>query len=285
MSAAQAVRNRRRAPGPARAGTPRGTVLLLAALALGAVLRPDVALAAGTPILVYHRFGASVADSMTVTTRSFESQLQAIESGGYRVIPLRQLVEHMVANGPPLPARAVVITADDGHRSVYTEMLPVVRRHAVPVTLFVYPSAISNADYALRWEELAELRATGLFDVQSHTYWHPNFFRERRHLDAEAWNRLVDTQLLRSKQVLEQRLGGRVDLLAWTFGQWDAELAAHARRAGYIAAFTLERRPAREGDELMALPRYLVTDALSPAAFDAILREAAGNTAGSEARR
>jgi Polysaccharide deacetylase len=50
------------------------------------------------------------------------------------------------------------------------------------VTLFVYPSAVSNAAYALTWEQLRELQATGLVDIQSHTYWHPNFREEKRRL-------------------------------------------------------------------------------------------------------
>lgn len=45
--------------------------------------------------------------------------------------------------------------------------------HEVPVTLFVYPSAISNATYAMTWEQLDTLHRTGLFDIGSPTYWHP----------------------------------------------------------------------------------------------------------------
>jgi len=239
-----------------------------------------MASAMALPILVYHRFGPRVADSMTVRTAAFEAQLRQLEDKDYHVIPLRQLVDHLVAHGPPPPPRSVGFTVDDGQRSVYTELLPVVRRHRIPVTLFVYPSAISNAPYALTWEQLAELRATGLFDIQSHSYWHPHFPREKRKLDSDAYARFVDMQLSKSKQVLEKRLGGRVDLLAWPFGLHDADLRARAARAGYVAAFTLERRSLREGDDPMALPRYLITDAVDGKAFAAILRQADGVGAG-----
>jgi peptidoglycan/xylan/chitin deacetylase (PgdA/CDA1 family) len=226
------------------------------------------------PILVYHRFGAQAVDSMTVRTLAFEAQLRQIQAGGYRVIPLRRLVDGLAGVDPPPPPGSVVITVDDGHRSVYTEMMPLVRQHPIPVTLFIYPSAISNAAYALTWEQLAELRAGGWIDIQSHTYWHPNFFRERRRLDPGAYTRFVDMQLERSRQVLEKGLGGRVDLLAWPFGLQDAYLRERAARAGYVAAFTLDRRPARSGDDPMALPRYLITDGVSGKAFAAILHEA-----------
>jgi peptidoglycan/xylan/chitin deacetylase (PgdA/CDA1 family) len=86
-------------------------------------------------ILVYHRFGPVVADSMTVRTATFRWQLQYLREHGYQVIPLRALLEWRLGLGPPPPARSVVITADDGHRSVFTEMMPLVREFAVPVTL------------------------------------------------------------------------------------------------------------------------------------------------------
>ncbi len=262
-------------------GRSPGFALLITLAAVLIAAMPKASLALELPILVYHRFGPRVSDSMTVKTEVFESQLRALEQRGYHVIPLRQLVDHLVAQGAPPPPRSVVITVDDDHRSVYTELLPVVLRHRIPVTLFVYPSAISNASYAMTWQQLHELRATGLFDIQSHTYWHPNFVREKRRLSTAAYRRFVDWQLLESKQILEARAGGRVDLLAWPFGLHDAELEDRARKAGYLAAFTIERRSARSNDNPMAIPRYLITDAVSERAFNAIL-DAAKPAADSE---
>ena len=59
-------------------------------------------------------------------------------------------------------------------------MLPLARKYNVPVTVFIYPSAISNAKYAMTWDQLRELKRSGLFDFQGHTYWHPNFKRDRK---------------------------------------------------------------------------------------------------------
>ena len=145
------------------------------------------------------------------------------------------------------------------------------RRRGVPVTLFVYPSAVSNAAYALTWEQLRELQATGLVDVQSHTYWHPNFLVEKRRLSAQAYEHLVDDQLRRSKTVLEERLGATVDLLSWPFGIHDDDLRQRAAHAGYVGAVALERRHATVRDPIMALQRYLVTDGDQGARFEALL--------------
>jgi peptidoglycan/xylan/chitin deacetylase (PgdA/CDA1 family) len=139
-------------------------------------------------------------------------------------------------------------------------MLPLVQRYRVPVTLFVYPSAVSNAAYALRWEQIRQLQETGLFDIQSHTYWHPNFRREKRRLAPEQYRQFVAQQLRRAKDTLEGQLGVTVNLLSWPFGIYDDELIAHAAAAGYVGAVTLDRRPATPMDRVMALPRYLMTD-------------------------
>ena len=222
------------------------------------------------PILVYHRFAPAVTDRMTVTISLFESHLRYLRDNGYTVVPLRQLVQYRLTGALP-PSRSVVITADDGHRSVYAHMLSLARLYQTPVTLFVYPSAISNAAYALTWEQLWELKETGLFEVQSHSYWHPNLKEEKRRLSSKEYEKFVDIQLRKSKETLEKELKENVDMLAWPFGIFDDELIGKAVKAGYIAAFTLEGRHATLSDPLMALPRYLMTQAQQRSAFVELL--------------
>src|SRR6185369_2951120 len=103
---------------------------------------PDV------PILLYHRFGPAVVDGMTIKTSVFEEHLKYLKENGYHVIPLRQLVDYYLKKGPAPAPKSVVIVEDDAHKSVYSDMLPLAKKYNIPVTVFVYPSAISNAKYA-----------------------------------------------------------------------------------------------------------------------------------------
>jgi len=223
------------------------------------------------PVLCYHRFGPKVADSMTVTTKVFEAQMQWLKDHQYTVIPLRTLVNYLRGQGPPPPPKSVVITADDAHKTVYTEMLSVVRKYNIPVTLFVYPSCVSNASYAMTWEQLKALQATGLFDMQSHTFWHPNFKKEKKKLKPEEYKKLVDAQLVKSKASLEKRFGGTVDVLAWPFGIYDDELEKDAAKAGYVVAFSIDRRNAQPSEKMMAQPRYLMVNGDGVKNFEAIV--------------
>ncbi len=154
---------------------------------------------------------------MTVTTPVFESHLQYIKDQGLQVISLRQMVNHYRQESI-LPSRLVVLTADDGHRTIYTEAFPLLKKYQMSMTVFLYPSAISNAPYAMTWDQVRELKETGLFDFQSHTFWHPNFKKDRQKMAPAEYEQSVWMQLKKSKATLEKRLGSTVDMLAWPFG-------------------------------------------------------------------
>ena len=225
----------------------------------------------GVTILVYHRFGPTVQDAMTVRTSTFRWQLAYLEQHGYPIVPLRSVVSHLSGRGPAPPPRAVVITADDGHGTVFTDMFPAVRERRIPVTLFIYPSAISNAAYAMRWEQIERLRQTGLFEIESHTFWHPNFNTERRRLTPAAYRTFVAGQFAKSKTALRNHLGVEPTMVAWPFGICNDELSSLAREGGFAAGFTLGQRMVTADDDIMALPRFLVTDVATGARFAAML--------------
>lgn len=233
---------------------------------------PACAVEGTAAILVYHRFGPTVGDSMTTRTTVFEAQLARLRQEGYAIVPLADAVAGL-AGKTRLAPKTVAITVDDGHRSVYTDLLPIVRRERLPVALFIYPSAISNASYAMTWQQLAEIVATGLVEVHSHTYWHPDFRVERRRLAPDRYRAFVRGQLEKPRGVLKSRLGVDAPFLAWPFGIHDAELEAAAGAAGYRAAFTLGERHATRADAPLALPRYLIVDASGVGGLIRLLRD------------
>ncbi|HEX5330002.1 polysaccharide deacetylase family protein [Sulfuricurvum sp.] len=210
------------------------------------------------PVLCYHRFGVEVADSMTIKNSAFAEQMEWLKTNGYTVISLDTAMQYEQGKIKSIPTKSVVITVDDGHKSVYSDMAPIVKKYKIPVTLFIYPSAISNAKYAMTWEQLRELETTKLFHVESHTYWHPNFKKEKKSLSAEEYAKSVDKQLNGSKKKLEEKMGHEIKYLAWVFGIYDDALLVDVKKAGYTAAFTIDRKHASSSDNPMALGRYMV---------------------------
>ncbi|NWG01522.1 MAG: polysaccharide deacetylase family protein, partial [Syntrophaceae bacterium] len=221
------------------------TTLLITLLVILSLIDPISAWGSiHVPILLYHRFGHIASDTMTVTTSLFESHLNYLKGNDYQVIRLVDLIDYYYGKRRPFPPRVAVITVDDGHFSVYREMFPLIKKHKIPVTLFIYPSAISNASYAMTWGQLKEMKETGYFDFQSHTFWHPNFKIEKTRLVPSEYESFVDMQLKKSKKKLEEELKVNVNMLAWPFGIYDNDLIRKAREAGYWATFTMERHPA-----------------------------------------
>jgi peptidoglycan/xylan/chitin deacetylase (PgdA/CDA1 family) len=210
------------------------------------------------PILCYHNFNPTKPGSMNLTPQRFEMQIQWLKDNGFTIIPLQQAVDYLQGKSVNLPAKPIVITDDDGWKSVYTYMLPIVKKYNIPVTLFIYPGTISEGKNALTWEELKALQATGLFDIQGHTYSHPNFKHAKKAMSPANYAKFVTKELVTSKQILEEKMGKKITLLAWPFGIYDPYLEQAAKNAGYVMAFTIDYKAANRSFRPEAQPRFMI---------------------------
>lgn len=222
------------------------------------------------PILLYHRFAPTAPNAFTVTIKEFEEQMNYLKAKGYQVIPLESLVDYYLGRGSPPPPRAVAITIDDGHASVYRYAFPILRRYGFPATLFIYPCCIEHASYALTWPQIREMANQGL-EVGSHTRFHPNFKIERRRLTPEAYEALAAREFTSSKKILEERLQRPISYLSYPFGVHDEVLERKGFEAGYLAMLTLVRQPCQPTSNRGALGRYLITPHTSLHSFAGIL--------------
>jgi hypothetical protein len=81
-------------------------------------------------VLTYHRFGTAARDPFCVAPGAFEAQI-AYLADRKLVISLTQFEEFIAGRGS-LPQGAVLITVDDGFRSLYLTALPILRHYDVP---------------------------------------------------------------------------------------------------------------------------------------------------------
>jgi peptidoglycan/xylan/chitin deacetylase (PgdA/CDA1 family) len=222
------------------------------------------------PILCYHNLNPTKPGSMNMTPQKFESQIKWLVDNGFTIIPLKQAVEYLQGKRESLPNKSIVVTADDGWKSVYTYMYPIIKKYNIPVTLFIYPQTISNGKNAMTWEELKKLQQTGLFDIQSHTYSHPNFKHAKKNMSPVNFEKYVSSELVKSKTILEEKTGNKISFLAWPFGIYNDYLEQAAAKAGYVMSFTIDAIPANNSFRAEAEPRYMIVDGLSVKTFQAI---------------
>ncbi len=188
------------------------------------------------PVLAYHRFGAA-GSKMVVTPEAFDQQLQALAEDGVSVQRLAAL-RGFLSGQEALPAKSVVITVDDGHESFYRLAFPLLRKHGVPVTLFVPSDAVGTRE-TLTWEQLQEMVATGLVDVQAHSKSARNLV-ERAPGDSDlAYRRGLEVEVQAPRKAIEQRLPGvTVTHFAFPFGQANASLLDTLQRNAFELGLT-----------------------------------------------
>ena len=190
------------------------------------------------PVLLYHDFSKTRSSKMKVLETAFEEQMRFLKENGYHVIPLERFLRFM-AFKEPIPEKSVVITIDDGWKSLYTIAYPILKKYQFPATLFVYTDFIGG-NKALTWDQIKELADNG-FDIECHTKTHRYLTKLQ---DGETFERFFDSveqELVYPKKVLKQKLNRECSCLAYPYGKTSSLVAAMARKNGYRAAFTVAR--------------------------------------------
>ena len=116
--------------------------------------------------------------------------------------------------GQPLPPRSVLVTFDDGYRSVLDVGLPVLRRYGVRPVVYLLPGHVGNSE-PFWWEVVAALSPTPADEIRRLKKV-PNSHREAAvdALQSAASPRLQQSQLTWEEA---QELGVEVDLGNHTF--------------------------------------------------------------------
>jgi peptidoglycan/xylan/chitin deacetylase (PgdA/CDA1 family) len=199
-------------------------------------------------LLAYHAVGAG---SLAIPEPALRAQLSLLRRRGYVGLTAAE-AERRRQDGT-LPPRTLVVTFDDGFRSVLRAKA-ILDEVGFPATVFAVTSFVESgeplrwpgleqSEESLGWPELELLREAG-WEIGSHTATHQLLTDLD---DAELERELVD-----SRATIRKRLGS-CETLAYPYGRADDWTAAAAARAGYLAAFTLGR--AHRSDEPLRRPR------------------------------
>lgn len=189
------------------------------------------------PILCYHRFGLDKS-KMVVAPSDFARQMDYLAQHDYRVVRLGDLIEFLQGKRA-LPKRAVVITMDDGYKSVYQHAFPVLRRLGFPATVFVYSDYV-GAREGLTWKEMQEMTASGLVDIQPHSKTHSNLgFAQPGEGESDYQHRLqAETQAPLND--ISKNLGIPVHTFAYPYGDTNKDVIEQLKQRDYRLAVTVQ---------------------------------------------
>lgn len=223
-------------------------------------------------ILMYHRISAGEAGNLYErSSAEFEKDLVYLKQNRIRVIDFNDL-ENIVSGVENLTTHAAVITFDDGDHSWYTEAMPLLRRHRMKATFFLWASKIGS-DSFLDWDEVEIMSSyswdggTRPFSFGSHTMSHQYLMTMKAALGGgEAFQAYLDEELGGSKILIDSHIHGTVEALALPYGDGagDADVITAARRHGYRFIRTSERNvtgsPSSDLFRLPSLPLLNDTD-------------------------
>lgn len=184
---------------------------------------------ANMPILMYHDLndGTQPCNSMTVTAARMEADLKWLSDNGYTTVLPREL-----AAGVPLPDKPVMITFDDGYRSNYDILFPLLKKYDMKASISIVVSATDKgSEHALTWDMCREMTDSGLVEIDSHTYdlHNPdscgayknegdNGIQRHRWEGLRSYNSRVIDDIIKSYDRIQKETGQPPSMLAYPYG-------------------------------------------------------------------
>src|SRR5437773_1846637 len=262
------------------------------------ITKPVVDQTAQTIIFCYHRLVDKIRYPGTeITPAAFEAQMKELKDRGITVISMQDLLAWKRGE-KNIPPRCAVISFDDGWKSQYEVAWPIMKKFEYPFTMFIYTEGVRGGSLgggeAITWEQLADMRDNGV-DIEAHTATHqdlredhtimvanPGGKRSRTKLTGPQYEQWVRNEVVGCKELLEQRLGIKVNCFAVPFGNYNEHVKELARNAGYEAMFTVYGQPITFTSALDSLGRYAI-EANKPKVFEDAVKMIGASSAGGPA--
>ncbi|HWH96469.1 MAG TPA: polysaccharide deacetylase family protein [Baekduia sp.] len=211
------------------------------------------------PILVYHHLATPAKGdphaSLWVEPGRFRAQLRALAAAGFHAVTLDRVQRAWHGSGPPLPARAIVITFDDGFPEQDAVAGPALRARRWPAVLNLQ---LNRLDVRGGLARAAVRRMIGDgWEIDDHSVTHPDLTRVD---DAR-----LRAEVAASRATLRRELGVAADYFCYPYGRADARVRRAVKAAGFRGATTVRAAHATARDDPFALPRIVVRRAWTPA--------------------
>jgi len=228
-------------------------------------------------------------DDDAITADRLVSFFDWLRSNGWTVISLDD-VSRAAQGEKSLPARAVLLSFDDGYESLYTRVYPLALAYGYPIVSalvgdWMIPAAGSKVHYGNRevpretfitWDQAREMQRSGLVEFALHSrslhqevIGNPqgntlpsavtrSYAPELGYQSEAALAQAVHADLEAGRALIQRELGRPPRALAWPYGRYNDIGTRVARSLGFEFAFTLDGGPSSPGAPF-AIARYLPT--------------------------
>ena len=293
----QAVTDKQQPAGSAAPAAAAATAAPVVA-ATPKIKKPVVDQTAQVLIFCYHRLVDKIRYPGTeITPAAFEAEMKELKDKGITVISMQDLLAWKRGE-KNIPPRCAVISFDDGWKSQYEVAWPILKKYGYPFTMFIYTEGVRGGALgggeAITWEQLADLRDNGV-DIQAHSATHqdlreghtvmiiePGGKRSKKKLTGADYEKWVQNEVVGCKELLEQRLGIKVNCYAVPFGNYNEHVKELARNAGYEAMFTVYGQPITFTSPMDSIGRYAI-EANKPKVFADAVNMIGASTGGGTA--
>ena len=219
------------------------------------------------PVLCYHRVLPKALSLYDITPAMLEKHFQLFIKNGFHPITALQYITYQ--KQPELfPIKPIVLTFDDGNKSHYQYVLPLLKKFGFKATFFIYPSVIARKSTKLiTWDELSEMAHDGM-DIESHTMTHPFLTDIKSTLASPPYLKWLDHEFKDSKTTIEKNLNIKVSLLAYPFGWYNNIIEKEAVEAGYTGIFTVNWGTNSFSENPLRIKRKVISSSLDLAGLD-----------------
>lgn len=199
-------------------------------------------------IMMYHSVENNSNKFNNVKIKNFERQLKFLRKNKYNILKLKNFLEIMQKK-KILNSKNIVITFDDGDKSLYLNVFPILKKYQIPVTIFLISGFIGKEGY-LKKEEIVEMYNSGLVDFGAHTVNH-----HKLHLLSKSE---LTYEINTSKKDIENILGVACVFFAYPKGKFNDSVINEVVVAGFEMALTVLEGYADKNSNLLELPRLSI---------------------------
>ncbi|MFT4816452.1 MAG: biofilm PGA synthesis lipoprotein PgaB [Pseudohongiellaceae bacterium] len=205
-------------------------------------------------ILLYHHVAEDTPPSTSISPANFDAHLRYLRDNDFNVIALDRMIDSL-RSGQSLPEKSVVITFDDGYKSIFDEAFPLLQTYGYPFTLFLSTGPIDDGlNNYMTWDQVRQMSAADVI-IANHMVDHPYMLEARNNeSDIQRLARLRG-DLLEAEQRIEAETGQSHRYLAYPYGEYDPALKSLLAELNFVGLAQNSGAVGPKSD-FLALPRF-----------------------------